>query len=153
MILYTSGTTGRPKGVLHTHNSIHALIRQLGEHWRVDPGDTFLVPSPIAHIGGSIYAFEMPLLLGTTAVLMETLERRRRGRADARRTAAPTWRARRRSCSSCWRPPRRAGTRLPDLKVFICGGASVPPSLIRRATGVLRARRGHAGSTDPPRCP
>jgi acyl-CoA synthetase (AMP-forming)/AMP-acid ligase II len=29
----------------------------------------------------------------------------------------------------------RAGTRLPDLKVFICGGASVPPSLIRRAAG------------------
>ncbi|PRC61790.1 cyclohexanecarboxylate-CoA ligase, partial [Mycobacterium sp. ITM-2017-0098] len=27
----------------------------------------------------------------------------------------------------------RAGTRLPDLKVFICGGASVPPSLIHRA--------------------
>ena len=29
------------------------------------------MPSPIAHIGGSIYAFECPLLLGTTAVLME----------------------------------------------------------------------------------
>ena len=71
MILYTSGTTGRPKGVLHTHNSIHALIRQIGEHWLVADGDTFLVPSPIAHIGGSIYAFECPLLLGTTAVLME----------------------------------------------------------------------------------
>ena len=71
MILYTSGTTGRPKGVLHSHNSIHALIRQLGEHWQIEPGDTFLVPSPIAHIGGSIYAFECPLLLGTTAVLME----------------------------------------------------------------------------------
>ena len=71
MILYTSGTTGRPKGVLHSHNSIHALIRQIGEHWLVEPGDTFLVPSPIAHIGGSIYAFECPLLLGTTAVLME----------------------------------------------------------------------------------
>ncbi|MDF2830768.1 MAG: AMP-dependent synthetase and ligase, partial [Mycobacterium sp.] len=28
----------------------------------------------------------------------------------------------------------RAGSALPDLKVFICGGASVPPSLIRRAT-------------------
>ncbi len=71
MILYTSGTTGRPKGVLHTHNSIHALIRQIGEHWLVADGDRFLVPSPIAHIGGSIYAFECPLLLGTTAVLME----------------------------------------------------------------------------------
>jgi acyl-CoA synthetase (AMP-forming)/AMP-acid ligase II len=71
MILYTSGTTGRPKGVLHSQNSIHALIRQLGEHWRVEPGSVYLVPSPIAHIGGSIYAFEFPILLGTTAVLMD----------------------------------------------------------------------------------
>ena len=71
MVLYTSGTTGRPKGVLHSHNSIHALICQIRDHWNVDPGDTFLVPSPIAHIGGSIYAFECPLLLGTTAVLMD----------------------------------------------------------------------------------
>ena len=71
MILYTSGTTGRPKGVLHSHNSIHALICQIRDHWLVEPGDKFLVPSPIAHIGGSIYAFECPLLLGATAVLME----------------------------------------------------------------------------------
>ena len=71
MILYTSGTTGRPKGVLHSHDSIHALICQLRDHWLIEPGDKFLVPSPIAHIGGSIYAFECPLLLGTTAVLMD----------------------------------------------------------------------------------
>src|SRR6202012_3124142 len=71
MILYTSGTTGRPKGVLHSHNSMHALITQLRDRWQVQPGDRFLVPSPIAHIGGPIYAFECPLLLETSAVLMD----------------------------------------------------------------------------------
>jgi len=133
MILYTSGTTGRPKGVLHTHNSIHALIRQIGEHWRVEDGDTFLVPSPIAHIGGSIYAFECPLLLGTTAVLMERWD------ADA---AASLMIAERCTHMAGATPflegllaaAECADTHLPDLKVFICGGSAVPPSLIRRAS-------------------
>jgi cyclohexanecarboxylate-CoA ligase len=71
MILYTSGATGRPKDVLHSHNSLHALICQIRDHWLVQEGDRFLVPSPIAHIGGSIYAFECPLLLEVTAVLMD----------------------------------------------------------------------------------
>lgn len=133
LILYTSGTTGRPKGVLHTHNSVHALIRQIGEHWHVAAGDTFLVPSPIAHIGGSIYAFECPLLLVSTAVLMQRwdpdaavslmLDERVTHMAGATPFLAGLLTA-----------AERAGTRLPELKVFICGGASVPPSLIRRAT-------------------
>ena len=105
MILYTSGTTGRPKGVLHSHNSIHALIRQIGEHWRVEPGDRFLVPSPIAHIGGSIYAFECPLLLGHDRGPDGPLGSRRGGRTDGRRTVHPHGRARRRSCSISWLPP------------------------------------------------
>jgi acyl-CoA synthetase (AMP-forming)/AMP-acid ligase II len=132
MILYTSGTTGRPKGVLHTHNSIHALIAQIGDHWQVDDGDVFLVPSPIAHIGGSIYAFECPLLLGTTAVLMERWD------PDA---AVALMLAERCTHMAGATPflvgllaaAERAESHMPDLKVFICGGASVPPSLIRSA--------------------
>lgn len=133
MILYTSGTTGRPKGVLHTHNSIHALIRQIGEQWRVAEGDTFLVPSPIAHIGGSIYAFECPLLLGSTAVLMErwnpaaAVRLMLAERVTHMAGATPF-------LDGLLAAAREADTRLPDLKVFICGGASVPPSLIRTAT-------------------
>jgi acyl-CoA synthetase (AMP-forming)/AMP-acid ligase II len=132
MILYTSGTSGWPKGVLHSHNSLHALICQIRDHWMVEPGDRFLVPSPIAHIGGSIYAFECPLLLGTTAVLMD--------RWDADR--AVTLMQRERCTHMAGATPflehmlaaaERSRTHLPDLKVFICGGASVPPSLIRRA--------------------
>ena len=132
MILYTSGTTGRPKGVLHSHNSIHALIRQIGAHWLVEPGDRFLVASPIAHIGGSIYAFECPLLLGTAAVLMDRWDADRAVELliDERCThmagATPF-------LEQLLLAARRRGTRLPDLRVFICGGASVSPSLIRGA--------------------
>jgi acyl-CoA synthetase (AMP-forming)/AMP-acid ligase II len=132
MIMYTSGTTGRPKGVMHTHNTLHALIRQLGQHWLIAPGDKYLVPSPISHIGGSIYAFEMPLLLGTCAVLMEKWDADE-GVAiiDAQRIthlagATPFLEA-------LLAAARRARSRLPSLKVFICGGASVPPSLVREA--------------------
>jgi acyl-CoA synthetase (AMP-forming)/AMP-acid ligase II len=136
MVMYTSGTTGRPKGVLHTHNSVNALIRQIGAHWLVEPGDRFLVPSPISHIGGSIYAFEAPLLLGSTAILMEAWNP-----ADAvgimvdqRCThmagATPF-------LQGLLAAAREADTRLPDLKLFICGGASVPPALIREASATF----------------
>jgi acyl-CoA synthetase (AMP-forming)/AMP-acid ligase II len=133
MVLYTSGTTGRPKGVLHSHNSLHALIQQLRDNWRIDHGDRFLVPSPIAHIGGSIYAFECPLLAGTAAVLMERWDAAQAiGLMTAERCthmagATPF-------LEQLLAAAEAAGTRLPDLKVFICGGAGVPPSLIRRAT-------------------
>ena len=149
MIIYTSGTTGRPKGVLHSHNSIHALIRQIGEHWLVEPGDTFLVPSPIAHIGGSIYAFECPILLGTTAVLMdrwdadEAVDLMRTERCTHMAGATPF-------LAQLLAAARRAGTRLPDLKVFICGGASVSPSLIRSAA-TISSRPSSPGYTARPR--
>jgi cyclohexanecarboxylate-CoA ligase len=151
MILYTSGTTGRPKGVLHSHNSMHALICQLREYWRVQPGDRFLVPSPITHIGGSIYAFECPLLLGTAAVLLD--------RWDAG-DAVTLMRAEHCTHIAGATPfleqmltaAESAGTRLPELKLFVCGGASASPSLIRRAASYFE----HAvvtrvyGSTEVP---
>lgn len=133
MVMYTSGTTGRPKGVLHSHNSINALIRQIGRHWLVEPGDRFLVPSPISHIGGSIYAFETPLMLGTTAILMEKWDADEAVRimTDEHCThmagATPF-------LQNLLGAARAADTRLPDLKLFICGGASVPPALIREAS-------------------
>jgi acyl-CoA synthetase (AMP-forming)/AMP-acid ligase II len=132
MILYTSGTTGRPKGVMHSHNSLHALIQQIRNHWLAAPGDKFLVPSPIGHIGGSIYTFEGPLLLGTTAVLMDRWDAdeavRIMDREGCTHMAGATP-----FLEQILAAARRAGTRVPSLKVFICGGASVPPALIRNA--------------------
>jgi acyl-CoA synthetase (AMP-forming)/AMP-acid ligase II len=137
MIMFTSGTTGRPKGVLHTHNSIHALIQQLDENWLIEPDDRFLVASPISHIGGSIYAFECPLLLGTTAFLMDRWNADEAARliGEARCThmagATPF-------LEQILGSAERAGMRFPSLKVFICGGASVPPALIRAAASYFQ---------------
>ena len=124
MLLYTSGTTGRPKGVLHSHNSMHALICQVRDYWQVQPGDRILVASPIAHIGGSIYAFECPLLLGATAVLMdrwdadEAVQIMQAQHCTHMVAATPF-------LQQLLAAARRAGTRLPALKVFEIGRAHV----------------------------
>jgi len=132
MIMYTSGTTGSPKGVMHSHNSLHALIRQLGEYWHIEPGDSFLVASPISHIGGSIYAFECPLLLGTTAILHESWDPVA-AMADMQTYECTHFAGATPFLTGLLAAAQDAGTRLPSLKVFICGGASVPPTLIQEA--------------------
>jgi cyclohexanecarboxylate-CoA ligase len=132
LVLYTSGTTGKPKGVMHSHNSIHAVIRQIGAHWLVEPDDAFLVASPISHIGGSLYAFECPLMLGTRAILMERWD------PDAAVRLALSERCTHIAGATPFlaqllAAAQRTNTHLPDLKLFVCGGASVSPSLIRQA--------------------
>jgi acyl-CoA synthetase (AMP-forming)/AMP-acid ligase II len=132
MVMYTSGTSGRAKGVLHSHNTIAAAVTQIHRYWHVNAGDCFFVPSPISHIGGSLYAFELPLLAGTQVVLQEAWE------ADAAVAAFEKY-----GCThmagatpflqALLAAAQKAGTRLPRLKVFICGGASVPASLIYEA--------------------
>lgn len=134
MVMYTSGTSGRAKGVLHSHNTISAAVTQIHRYWYVEAGDCFFVPSPISHIGGSIYAFELPFLAATQVVLQEAWE------PDAAIAAFEKY-----GCThmagatpflqALLASARKAGTRLPHLKVFICGGASVPASLIHEAAG------------------
>jgi acyl-CoA synthetase (AMP-forming)/AMP-acid ligase II len=133
MVMYTSGTSGRAKGVLHSHNTIAAAVTQIHRYWYVEAGDCYFVPSPISHIGGSLYAFELPLMAGTKVVLQEAWD------PDAAVAAFETH-----GCThmagatpflqALLASARKAGSRLPKLKVFICGGASVPASLIHEAT-------------------
>jgi acyl-CoA synthetase (AMP-forming)/AMP-acid ligase II len=140
MVIYTSGTTGRPKGVLHTHNTLGATVRQLARYWQAGDGDAFLVPSPISHIGGSIYAFEFPILFGVRAVLQEAWDAPRAvALIDAHGCthmagATPF-------LEGLLATAREAGSRLPSLRVFVCGGASVPPTLIRAAADHFEGAR------------
>jgi len=64
MILYTSGTTGRPKGVVHTHASLAAQVRSLVEAWGWRTGDRILHVLPLHHTHGIVNALLCPLWAG-----------------------------------------------------------------------------------------
>ena len=74
LLMYTSGTTAAPKGVLHTHNTLLAEVRSLERVHALTPADRTLMPSPLTHISGVIHAILTPALLGTSAVLMDRWE-------------------------------------------------------------------------------
>ena len=69
--MYMSGTTGRPKGVLHSHNTIDTEIQAISNFLDLDADDVILMPSPVSHITGYLYGIQMPFTLNAPAVFME----------------------------------------------------------------------------------
>ncbi|KAI1432177.1 acetyl-CoA synthetase-like protein [Xylaria sp. CBS 124048] len=66
MMLYTSGTTARPKGVLIPETALTAQSRSLLEAWKYTPQDRLLHILPLHHIHGTVNAIITPLLAGST---------------------------------------------------------------------------------------
>lgn len=55
LILYSSGTTGHPKGVTLTHRNTVAHTVNAHDGWGFEPGDKSMVAMPLFHVGGSSY--------------------------------------------------------------------------------------------------
>lgn len=55
LILYSSGTTGRPKGVSLTHRNMVSHTVNAHDGWGFGPGDKSMVAMPLFHVGGSSY--------------------------------------------------------------------------------------------------
>jgi acyl-CoA synthetase (AMP-forming)/AMP-acid ligase II len=66
LIVYTSGTTSRPKGCYHTFNTIHSNAFAMSRRLRITPEDVFFNPSPVAHSTGLVTGLVMPLLNGAS---------------------------------------------------------------------------------------
>ncbi|XP_073225926.1 probable CoA ligase CCL8 isoform X2 [Cicer arietinum] len=66
LILYTSGTTGKPKGVVHTHRSIISQVQSLTEAWEYTSADQFLHCLPLHHVHGLFNGLLAPLYAGST---------------------------------------------------------------------------------------
>jgi malonyl-CoA/methylmalonyl-CoA synthetase len=74
MILFTSGTTGRPKGVVTTHANIEAQIRSLVEAWEWSHDDRILLTLPLHHIHGIVNVIGCALWSGARCDVLPAFE-------------------------------------------------------------------------------
>jgi acyl-CoA synthetase (AMP-forming)/AMP-acid ligase II len=68
-MLYSSGTTGQPKGVMHTQANIAASLLALQKCWKFTPKDVLLNVLPLYHIHGLSFATHLSLVSGSTMIL------------------------------------------------------------------------------------
>lgn len=135
-MLYTSGTTGQPKGVMHTANTQFANLKALAPNIGLSRNDTLLMSSPLAHQTGFLYGIMMPLYLGIKTVYQDVW--------DAR-IAAQMIQDEKVTYTMASTPFLADLTDNPDvrnydtgsLRIFMCGGAPIPRVLTERATREL----------------
>lgn len=70
LILYTSGTTGKPKGVLLSHDNIDTQVQMLVEMWKWTPKDVIVHALPLNHTHGVINALLCPLYVGARCIMI-----------------------------------------------------------------------------------
>ena len=69
-LLYTSGTTGRSKGAMLTHENLLSNARALAEEWRFTSDDVLLHALPIFHSHGLFVACNVSLLAGNAMIFL-----------------------------------------------------------------------------------
>lgn len=71
LILFTSGTTGDPKGAMHTHNSVLAAALPWPDHLDLGQGSVIHMASTFGHLTGYMYGVCLPLLIGGEGVFQD----------------------------------------------------------------------------------
>lgn len=133
-VMTTSSTTGRPKAVIHSDNTLAALNIGFETRFDLSSETPVFMPSPLGHSVGSIHGARLALHLGAPLVLQERWDPQRAlDLVDTYRctvTAAATP-----FLKDLLDAPAPCGTvKLAPLRTFLCGGAAVPPLLVDQAT-------------------
>jgi cyclohexanecarboxylate-CoA ligase len=130
VILWTSGTTADPKGVVHTHQSLRVEADTIAAAHEMRAGESLLLPMPVTHVAGLTYGVLLPVTSGITTVLMDTwepgrglelLERERVGVM----ISTPVF------MRTMIDHPEFESTDVSSVRLFSLGGAGVAPSMVR----------------------
>jgi acyl-CoA synthetase (AMP-forming)/AMP-acid ligase II len=136
-LLFTSGSSGDPKGVMHSSNTLTAMNTGVAPVYDLGPNDVIFASAPLGFSGGLVHGVRLALYLGATVVLLEHWDAVRALELMAREKAAytlltPTL------LRDLLNSPAFAdfADRL-SLRVILCGGAYVPEDLLRLAAEKL----------------
>ena len=141
-LLFTSGSTGEPKGVLHRHEVLDGAADAHIRHFGLGPDDVIYVPSPLAHQTGFLYGMWIAIRLGAPQVLQEIwnaelgLETMRRYGVTFVQAATPFL-----------ADLAALGEQPEGLRTFVATGAAIPRELARTARDTLGAEVGGAWGT------
>ena len=128
---YTSGTTGFPKGCMHTHHNVQANAAG-GAFWgNVSSGDTTLATLPYFHVTGFTSSLLSPVFTGATIVVMARWDRET-ARQLIRDHGVMGWTNTATMVVDLLANPLLTSADLVSLKLVNGGGASMPEALGRR---------------------
>jgi acyl-CoA synthetase len=136
VIVYTSGTTSRPKGCVHTFNTYCSGARALITPFGYTEDDVQFGPSPVAHTTGLVTSVLVPLLAGASTHLMAEWDPAR-GIDEIQRfgcTAAVSATTFLHGLLSEYDAER---DNLSTLRLWTCAGAPIPSAVVERANATL----------------
>jgi len=145
-LLFTSGSTGEPKGVLQTHAALNEAAAMHINHFGLTADDVIYIPSPLAHQTGFLYGMWIALMLGAPQVV-QTVWDAEVGFEAMRRTGVTFVQAATPFLADLVRVACDRGEKLEALRVFVATGAAIPRELARSGRAALGAEVGGAFGT------